>query len=95
MILPAGQLVVSNASLFLAFNVSVSNNTLVKLAASPTNLLTGSIAPKTGLLTLSFGNGNGKTTTPGLLAVLQSQTNGGGFFLGPTNAGFISLLPAQ
>ena len=93
--LPAGQLVVSNASLFLAFNVTVSNNTLVRLAGSPTNLLTGSIAPKTGLLTLSFGNGSGKTTTPGLGAFLQSQTNGGGFFLGTTNAGFISLLPAQ
>jgi hypothetical protein len=92
-VLPQEQLVVSNANLLLAFNVSVSNNTLVKLAGSPTNLLTGSIAPKTGLLTLNFGNGNGKTTTPGWLAVLQGQTNGGGFFLGTTNAGLISLLP--
>jgi len=95
--LSAGQLVISNANFFLIFtNVSVSKtNTLVKLGTSPTNLLTGSIAPKTGLLTLSFGNGNGKATTPGMGAVLQSQTNGGGFFLGTTNAGSISLLPPQ
>jgi uncharacterized repeat protein (TIGR03803 family) len=95
--LSAGQLVISNANFFLMFTtVSVSkSNTLVKLGTSPTNLLTGSIAPKTGLLTLSFGNGNGKATTPGMGAVLQSQTNGGGFFLGTTNAGSISLLPPQ
>ena len=93
--LSAGQLIISNANLFLLFtNVSVStSNTLVKLGAQPTNSLTGSIAPKTGLLTLTFGNG--KTPTPGLGAVLQNQTNGGGFFLGTTNAGIISLLPPQ
>jgi uncharacterized repeat protein (TIGR03803 family) len=95
-VLPKGQLVIaSNANSILAFNVSVSNNnTLAKLAGSPTNLLTGSIAPQTGLLTLAFGNGSGKATTPGYVALLQTQTNGGGFFLGTTNAGFISLLPA-
>jgi uncharacterized repeat protein (TIGR03803 family) len=95
--LAAGQLVISNANFFLLFtNVSVSKtNTLVKLGTSTTNLLTGSIASKTGLLTLSFGNGKGRAVTAGLGAVLQSQTNGGGFFLGTTNAGIISLLPPQ
>ncbi|HXR06496.1 MAG TPA: choice-of-anchor tandem repeat GloVer-containing protein, partial [Candidatus Acidoferrum sp.] len=95
--LSQGQLVISNASLFLLFtNVSVStSNTLVKIGAQPTNSLTGSIAPATGLLTLSFGNGNGKAASPALGAVAQGQTNGGGFFLGTTNAGLILLLPPQ
>jgi hypothetical protein len=95
--LSQGQLVISNASLFLLFtNVSVSpSNTLVKIGAQPTNSLTGSIAPATGLLTLSFGNGNGRAATPALGAVAQGQTNGGGFFLGTTNAGLILLLPPQ
>ena len=95
--LPEGQLVISNASLFLGYNVTVSNNNaLGKLAGSPTNSLTGTIAPKTGLLTLTFGNGAaGKATTAGTGAVLQSGTNGGGYFLGTTNAGLISLLPGQ
>ena len=94
--LSGGQLVISNAGLFLLFtNVSVStSNTLVKMGAQPTNSLTGSIAPATGLLTLNFGNGR-KATTPALGAVAQGQTNGGGFFLGTTNAGLILLLPPQ
>jgi uncharacterized repeat protein (TIGR03803 family) len=95
-VMPEGQLGISNANLLLTFSVSVSNNNvLVKLPGSPTNSLTGSIAPATGLLTVTFGNGNGKATTAGLGAILQSQTNGGGFFLGTTNAGSISLLPAR
>jgi uncharacterized repeat protein (TIGR03803 family) len=95
--LPQGTLIISNASLFLAFNVAVSNNnTLVKLAGSPTNILTNStIASTTGLLSVTFGNGNGKATTTGQGAILQNQTNGGGFFLGTTNAGLILLLPPQ
>jgi uncharacterized repeat protein (TIGR03803 family) len=58
-----------------------------------TNSLTGSIAPKTGQFTLTFGNGNGKATTAGYGAVLQSQASGGGFFLGTTNAGSITFFP--
>jgi len=90
-----GSLLISNATLSLAFNVAVSgSNTLVKLAGSPSNyMLTGSIAPRTGLLALSFGGTNGKNLTQGFGAVIQNQTNGGGFFLGTTNAGSISLLP--
>jgi hypothetical protein len=44
---------------------------------------------------VTFGNGNGKATTTGLGAILQSQTNGGGYFLGTTNAGLILLSPQQ
>ena len=95
-LLAEGLLVVSNASLLLTYNVSVSNNgVLVKLPGSPTISLTGSISSASGLLTLTFAGANGKATNQGFGAILQSQTNGGGFFLGATNAGSISLLPAQ
>ena len=94
-VLPEGQLVISNNAGFnLDFNVAVNtSNNLVKLAGSATNFLTGSISPKTGLLNLAFGNGNGTNATQGQGAVLQDQTNAGGFFITSTNAGAIFLRP--
>ena len=68
-----------------------SNNTLVKLTGTPTNSLTGTIAPSTGLLTVTFGNGKGKTTMVGHGVVLQNATNAGGFFIGKTNDGAVYL----
>jgi hypothetical protein len=94
--LPSGHLDISGGSLVsaLSFNVAVSNNdALVKLPGSPTNSLTGSINSKTGLLTISFGNGAGKAKTAGKGVVFQNATNGAGFFLGKTNAGSIRLTP--
>ena len=94
--LATGQLDIAGESLRtnLTFNVAVSNNNaLVKLPGSPTNSLTGSINPKTGLLTVTFGNGAGRATTAGKGAVLQHETNAAGFFLGKTNAGSILLQP--
>ena len=94
--LPSGQLDLAGGSLLtnLTFNVAVSNNNaLVKLADVPTNSLTGSINPKTGLLTVTFGNGAGKSTTAGTGAARQNVTNAAGFFLGTTNAGSIILQP--
>jgi hypothetical protein len=41
----------------------------MKLPGSATNSLTGSINPKTGLLTITFGNGAGNATTAGKGAV--------------------------
>ena len=94
-VLPEGQLVITNnAGLLLTFNVSVNtSNNLVKLAGSATNSLTGSNNPKTGLLNLTFGNGNGTNATQGQGAVLQDETNAGGFFVTSTNAGAILLRP--
>jgi hypothetical protein len=95
--LPSGQLAISGESLLtnLIFNVTVSNNNaLVKLPGSLTNSLTGSINPKTGLLTVKFGNGAGKATTAATAAVLQNTNKAAGFFLGKTNAGSIFLQPA-
>jgi outer membrane biogenesis lipoprotein LolB len=94
--LPSGELKIAGGGLLspLTFNVALSNNnTFVKLAGSPTNSLTGTNNPKTGLLTITFGNGAGKSTTTATGAVLQNATNGGGFFLGTTNAGSIRLQP--
>jgi len=94
--LPSGQLDISGGGLVsnLTFNVAVSNNdALVKLTKIPTNSLTGSITANTGLLTITFGNGSGKTTTAGKGAVLQNVNSAGGFFPGKTNAGSILLQP--
>jgi hypothetical protein len=92
--LPSGQLEIFGESLLtnLSFNVTVNNNNaLVELADNPTNSLTGSINPKTGLLTIKFGNGAGKATTPAKGAALQNANKAAGFFLGKTNAGSILL----
>jgi hypothetical protein len=70
-----------------------NNNAIAKLPGSPTNSLTGTINPKTGLLTITIGNGIRKATTSGAGTILQTSTNGGGYFLGKTNAGVISLQP--
>jgi hypothetical protein len=94
--LPAGHLNISGGSMLsaLSFNVAVSNNNaLAKLPGGATNSLAGSINPKNGLLTVTFGNGTGKATTVGTGAVLQNGANAGGFFLSRTNAGSIILQP--
>jgi hypothetical protein len=80
----------------LAFTISLTNNSVGKAsgtAASPTNSLTGTFAPKTGLLTITFGDGIGKGTTIGYAAILPGQTNGGGYFVTKTNAGALLLSP--
>ena len=91
--LPLGQLLVSGGGLAsnLTFNVAVStNNALVKLPGSPTNSLTGTITAKTGLLTITFGNGVGKGTNGATGAVLQNATNAARVLPGKNQCGFIS-----
>jgi uncharacterized repeat protein (TIGR03803 family) len=94
--LSGGTLSVSNGFLAapLIYIVSVNtSNALAKSSSLPTNSLTGSINPKTGLLQLSFGNGHGKATTAAQGAILQNQSSGAGFFTTQTNAGSITLQP--
>jgi hypothetical protein len=90
-----GQMEISGSPLEtpLEFDVAVTkDNALVKLPASPaTNTLAGTINRKTGLLTVTFGDGERKATITGYGVVLQNQTNGAGFFVTKTNAGAISL----
>ena len=95
-ILPEGQLVVSNANLFLPFNVSVSNNNaLVKLAGSSDQFVDRFDCAQDRAAYAELWQRQRQEHHARIGAILQSQTNGGGFFLGTTNAGFISLLPAQ
>jgi len=70
-----------------------SNNVLSKAGALPTNSFSGSIAPKNGLLTVTFGNGDHQKTTTGYGAVLQNQNSAGGYFITTTNTGSIVLSP--
>ena len=76
----------------ISFDVGVSaKNMLTNAAVLPTNYLSGTINPKTGLLTVTFGNGDGKARTVGKAAILQDTTNAAGFFLDKTNAGSVIL----
>jgi len=92
----AGQLSLSNGGTSLVFYVAVSNNgTLVKLGGA-TNSLTGSIAAKTGLLSVTVGNG--KPAATGFGVVLQSANSVAGvsnsvvgFFTNASGAGLITL----
>jgi len=74
------------------FTITITNRTLdfSKLAGSATPL-NGSIAPKTGLLKVTFGSGASKTTGYGV--ILLNGTNGGGYFLNKTNGGAVILEP--
>jgi hypothetical protein len=90
-----GTLTISNTSLVLDFAVAITNDTVIKASNDATNSLTGTIAPKTGLLQITFGNGAGKATTVGVGAMLQNSTEGGGYFVTKTNAGAILLRPNQ
>jgi hypothetical protein len=88
-------LAISNAGLDLNYTLAVSDED--KLVTAPgatnssTNSLTGTINLKTGLLQITFGNGDGKATTKGYGAMLQDTTNAGGYFVIGTNAGSIIL----
>jgi hypothetical protein len=91
-----GQLIISGGSLKTALTFDVSLNSANALTAvagtnNSTNSVKGTIAPATGLLTVTFGNGAGKATTIGKGAVLLDTTNGAGYFLTKTNAGSIIL----
>jgi hypothetical protein len=89
-----GQLIISNSSLMLTYTnvVVTNNNSLTNTGVEPTNSLTGAIDPTTGFLTVIIANGIGGTIT-NYGAVLQSTTNGGGYFLSGTNAGLMILQP--
>src|ERR1019366_8997015 len=85
-------LAISNAGLDLNYTVGiVDNNKLVNVSNTPANSLTGTINLKTGLLQITFGNGNGKSTSRGYGAMLQDTTNAGGYFVIGTNAGSFTL----
>jgi uncharacterized repeat protein (TIGR02543 family) len=74
------------------FIITITNGTLdFGKLSGPATPLNGSIAPKTGLLKVTFGSGASKTTGYGV--ILLNGTNGGGYFLTKTNAGAVILEP--
>jgi hypothetical protein len=88
------QLDISGGSLAapLLYNVNIvyTNNTLA-VTSGPTNTLTSAITAKTGLLKITFGNGNGRSTNIATGVILQNQGLGGGYFITATNAGSFNL----
>ncbi len=72
------------------YTITISNN--LRLGErSGSNSLSGSIATKTGLLTLTIGNGAAKET--GHAVILLNATNGGGYIVTKTNSQAIQLAP--
>jgi len=70
------------------FTLTISTNFALSEVSDP-KLLSGSINPKTGLLTVTIGSGSAALTGHG--AILLNSTSGGGYFLAPTNAQAIKL----
>ena len=68
--------------------ISVSTATPGKVIGAS---VSGTINPKTGLLTVTIGSGANKITGHG--AILLNATNGGGYYLTKTNAQAITLEP--
>jgi uncharacterized repeat protein (TIGR03803 family) len=93
------QLAVSGGFLAAPIDFSVGldykNEDLPVQAGGPTNSLSSTITAKTGLLKITFGNGNGTNTTSATGAILQNHALGGGFFTTKTNAGGFTLTPTQ
>jgi hypothetical protein len=74
------------------FTITITNETLkFGESSGPSMALEGCIAPKTGLMKVTFGSGASKTTGYGV--ILLNGTNGGGYFLTKTNYGAIILSP--
>jgi hypothetical protein len=79
-----------NATTLMDFTLTIGNN--FKLGeVSDAKLLSGSINPKTGLLTVTIGDGASKLTGHG--AMLLNSSSGGGYFLDRTNAQAIRIEP--
>jgi hypothetical protein len=73
-----------------AYVIAISNNYKIGLVSGPT-ALSGTLNPKTGLLSLTLGTGETKQTATGV--ILLDTTNGGGYLLNKTNSAAISLKP--
>jgi hypothetical protein len=80
------------APLIFDVNLIYTNNDLA-VTSGPTNSLSSKINPKTGLLKITFGNGNGAKTTAATGVILQNHALGGGYFVTSTNTGSFSLHP--
>ena len=75
----------------LGLNAELNTNNTFQ-GTNPPNSVNGSIANKTGLVILTFINGN-NTSTTGAGAVLQNTGVGGGFFTNSTGTFFLAPNP--
>jgi uncharacterized repeat protein (TIGR03803 family) len=87
-----GALILSDGGLApnLVFAVALTSSNTLRWVSGPTNFTGGSINLSNGLLTVNFINDSGKKTNA-YGAVLQNAAMGGGYFLGATNAGAMTL----
>jgi hypothetical protein len=84
--------IVDSNGLDLNYTVAIDgDNKLVNPSGIPTNSLTGTINLTTGLMQVTFGNGDNRATTRGYGVMLQNTANAGGYFATRTNAGSIFL----
>ena len=90
-LLTDGVLVISGDGLDLTNIVSIEGDKIIQQPGSVTNSLAGTINPRTGLMTITFGNGAGKATTTAHGVFLEGSGSAGGYFLIKTNAGGFSL----
>ena len=81
---------INDATPLMEFTLMIANNFTLSEVSDP-KLLSGSINPKTGLLTVTIGSGAASLTGHG--AILLNSTSGGGYFLAPTNAQAMKLEP--
>jgi hypothetical protein len=88
-LLADGLLTISGAGFDMSNTVSVSSTKLVQGTNAPISLFTGTVNAKTGLLTVTFGTGSGKTTASGHGVFLQNSNIGGGYFLYKNQPGAI------
>jgi hypothetical protein len=94
MLAASTNLIISNADLNLSYNVAIKDKyELFNATNTPTNSLTGTINLTTGLMSITFGNGDGRLTTIGYGAMLQNTNFAGGYFVTKTNTGSIILQP--
>ncbi len=84
-----------NLTRTLTFTVDLAKGLLSSATNAPTNSLSGSVNQKTGLLKVTFGDGNGRQTLAGKGAFLQNTNFGGGFFTNNASDGTITLESAS
>lgn len=80
----------------LSYLINFDKNKIVPASGATnnaTNSLSGSINPKNGVITLSFGTGAGKSTATAFGAMLLDTTNAGGYFVRGTKFGSFNINP--
>ncbi len=75
----------------LDYVVGLNAKNQIVAESGATNSLAIAVDRTNGYVRVAFGNGHGRATTTGYGAILQNANSAGGYFVGATNAGAISL----